>query len=268
MILETIKIVVKNPENNQAPFKVKPVLTLKGIERNKTFEGYFLEFRIHPCDAIGQGEHPPFEYQAWLYSSNVVIVEAPVLDYTDMGKDDIKLEDSLEDNQGELDEEDGIPMAAYDDYCNQQIEDQVNKKEFPIKKQYRLEFDGDVMLSSSVLESHQAYSDSGKLHTRPVAIEYVLENRYNYMVDELTWDDLETTKLSLPNSDTDSMVVEKDVIIVPQPTIIVQRLVIELADLSKDAHKKGRVVKAADVSGATAMLQQMGGKKKKKKATS
>ena len=83
---ETIHIDIKHPERTQHPFKVKTATLLKGAEEQKSFQGYFLEMRVHPCDAMGQGDHLPFEYKAHLFSSNEVVVECPVLDYTELAK--------------------------------------------------------------------------------------------------------------------------------------------------------------------------------------
>ena len=87
-----IHINLKHPECTQCPFKVKTATLLKGLEENKTFQGYFCEMRVHPCNAMGQGEHLPFDFKAHIHSSNEIIIEAPMLDFTDMGKDDEEMQ--------------------------------------------------------------------------------------------------------------------------------------------------------------------------------
>ena len=139
-------------------------MSLKGVKENKTFQGYYLEFRIHPCDGLGQGEYSQFDFKGYLYSYDTVMIEGPVLDYTDMGGDDEAIQEFLEDEDGDLDKEDTHLMEAYDNARNGII-DRVNNQDFPTKKQWVVVFkNGEkaVQLSSEVLEKHKEFKDSNK----------------------------------------------------------------------------------------------------------
>ena len=198
-----------------------------------------------------------------------VVVECPVMDYTDMGKDDEVVREFLqyeEDGSVVIDRDDEVIMEAMDNARNS-ILDRIDNQDFPTKKQYRIVFEGGVHLSSDVLKIHEGFKDSNRLSLRPLPIDFVVTKSWETILDDLTWDDVAVQDLELPKSDDDQMKEKKQVIIIRQPTVTVHRLLIELADLNKDARKKGKVVKAVDTSGATAMMAAMN-KKKKKKGTS
>ena len=99
-----------------------------------------------------------------LYSSNEVVVECPVLDHTEMGRDDEEVREYLaEDDDGNMDAKDEVVMEAYDNARNN-LEDRIDAQGFPSKKQYRLLFPSNVHLSGKVLEAHKIYKDSNRLH--------------------------------------------------------------------------------------------------------
>ena len=288
---ETIKISLKNPEQVPYPFKVYTSDKLQGVEPNTRYQGYVLVMRVHPCDVLGQGKnHEAFPFKAHHYNSREVVVEVPVLDYTDMGKDDEWVRQLYEDEDNDDDSSDGssmggsqgteneekqlekqlkrdhyVLMEALDNGRNK-LNDRINNKVFPVKKQYRVVFDDDVDLSGEVLKVHEPFKDTSRLTLRPLPIEYVLERMQETYLADLTWEDVDTVKMSLPKDDEDNMKEQKEVHIVAQKCMFVTRLCIELADLNKEHRKKGRIVtKSTDVSGAEAMMAAMSIKKKKKK---
>ena len=229
---------------------------------------------MHPCDAIGQGDHPPFDFKGHIYSSNEVVLEGPPLDYTDMGNDDDEVREYLAMEYDENDEEykfakdDEHLMEAFDNARNGLV-DRVDNQTFPLKKSYRLVFPSSVHLSAEVLDAHKEHKDSSKLHMRPLPIEYVLDKQAEAMLESLTWEDVETKTVELYDDDMFAGKSSRDVLFIPQPMVAVQRFVIELADLNKDSRKKGKIVKAADAGGVTAMMAALNKKKgKKKKANS
>ena len=246
-----------------------PATEMEGAETHKTFQGYNVEMRVHPCDALGQGDHLPFEYKAYLYSSTEVVVEVPVLDFTQQGKDDDHVRDYLTQEDGSYHgKSDQVLMEAVDNARNN-LDDRMDNQDFPPTKSYRLIFDSSVHLSAEVLKTNEAFKDSSRLHLAPLPIEYpltALEDDIFDFDDDMKWSDLQKKKIRL--LDDNGMGVEQEVYAVPQPHMVVQRFVIELADLNKDAFKKGKVIKAVNVKGATAMMNAMGRKKKKKKGSS
>jgi hypothetical protein len=282
---ETIKISLKHPEHVPYPFKVYTSDKLKGVEPNTRYQGYIIVMRVHPCDVLGQGKgHEPFTFKAHHFNAKEIVVEVPVLDYTDMGKDDDYVRQLYDDDDDDDDgsSQDGsqedsgdeekrlkrehyVLMEALDNGRNK-LNDRVNNKEFPIKKQYRIVFEDDVDLSAEVLKVHEAFKDSSRLTLRPLPIEYVLQTMQEQYMDDLTWEDVETLNFSLPKDDEAGMRETKEVHVLAQKLMVVTRFCIELADLNKEHRKRGRIVtKSTYVSGAEAMMAAMSIKKKKKK---
>ena len=102
----------------------------------------------------------------------------------------------------------------------------------------------------------------------PLPIDYPLEKQCESLFKDLAWDEIDQKTLDLLTTEDSNISKEKEVHIIPQPTVAIQRFIIKLADLNKDTCKKGKVVKAADHGGMTAMMAALGKKKKKKKGTS
>ena len=103
--------------------------------------------RVHPCDVLGQGvSHPAFEFKAHQFNSTEIIIEVPVLDYTDVGKDDEAVRQFLldkEDNKtGSGDDKEQQMSQEYDvimealDVGRNKLTERINNKTLPIKKQY------------------------------------------------------------------------------------------------------------------------------------
>jgi len=166
-------------------------------------------------------------------------------------------------------------MEAFDNYRNT-LDSRIKKtsagneeykidKEllFPVKKQYKLIFingSRSVHLSSEVLECHRKSKNLLKMEALP--IEYEIEKMITKNED-LEVGDLET--LSYKTKDSHGQTSEHTVYVLPRPTFVLQRFIIRLADLNQDVRKKGRIVKAADVDEAVAMMSALNKKKKKKK---
>lgn len=241
-------------------------MSLKGVDPQKVYQGFLIEVRAHPCDVLGQDEHPHFEFTASLDSSTEVLCSYPVLDYTDLGQDDDHLREYLEDEEGNLDEEDQFLMDAYDNARNK-LDDRKGTRVFPKKKQYRLVISGGVQLSASVLEAHKAHKGTKTLQMQPVPLSYPLKKEHEANRKLWTWEDMVEMEVEMSESDTINTVVSKKVIVMPTPMVSVYRLIIPLADLNKEYLEGGKRAKAPDVSGATAMMAALGKKKKKKKAT-
>ena len=225
--------------------------------------------RVHPCDAVGQKAHSPFEFKAHLYSEKEVVVEVPVLDYTDMGKDDEHVREifEYEDENGggvTMDKEDEVLMEALDVGRNK-LADRIDNKVFPIKKQYRIKFSGDVKLNSEVLKAHQDSKDTSQLFLRPLPIDYSVDVLQNAYENDLTWAELPLRIVNLARSESDLTQEQRNTHFLHLKMLAIQRLCIELADMNKEHRKRGKIVKPANVSSATAMLSAMSiGKKKKK----
>ena len=267
VLLEVIHVDIKHPERVRFPFKIMSSSQLVGAEPNKTFQGFIIELRVHPCDALGQDQHIPFDFKAHLYSSHEVVFECPPMDYTAMGLDNDHVREYLQEDDGSYSEKiDEVLMEAMDNYRNN-LNDRIDNQEFPIKKQYRLIFDSSVQLNASVLESNEKFKDSNRLNLYPLPISYEIAalGDVTDFDEDTTWDDLDKQTVSLKNQS--GVEVEQDVYIVKQPIVMISQFAVELADLNKDARKKGKIVKAADIGGATAMMSALG-KKKKKKGTS
>jgi len=255
---------------------LKTAANLEGVEEKTFYHGYLLEMRVHPCDALGQGKSPAFDFQATLMSSDTLIVTAPVLDFTDRGMDDEAVREYLEVAEGEYDlAEDEVTMEAFDNYRNTldsrmektgtgNEEYKIDKEQsFPVKKQYKLIFingSRSVHLSSEVLECHRKSKNLLKLEALP--IEYDIE-KMTPKPEDIELGDLET--LTYKTQDNVGQVTTNTVYVLPQPTFVLQRFIIRLADLNQDVRKKGRIVKAADVDEAVAMMSALNKKKKKKK---
>ena len=177
---ETIRVSLKYPERVPYPFKVYTSDKLVGVEPNTTYQGYVLVIRVHPCDVLGQGSHEAFPFKAHLFSTKEIVVEVPVLDYTDMGKDDdfvrslfreaesSSSDDESENEANKMQKENYVLMEALDVGRNK-LNDRINNKIFPVKKQYRVVFEDDVELSSEVLNTHKAFKDTSCLHLLSLA---------------------------------------------------------------------------------------------------
>ena len=240
-------------------------MSLKGSDPQKVYQGFVLELRAHPCDVLGQDEHQPFDFSASLESTTEVVCSYPVLDYTDLGEDDEHLREYLEDEDGNLDEEDRYIMDAYDNARNK-LEDRKGTRDFPKKKHYRLVFAGGVQLSADVLDAHSAHKGTKNLQLQPVPLSYPLKKEHEANKELWTWEDMVDVQLEMKESDTIDTIVSKQVVVMPTPMVSVYRLVIPLADLNKEYLEGGKRQKVPDVSGATAMMAALGKKKKKKKA--
>lgn len=255
------------------PFKIKTADRLKGVDKGKMFQGYILEMRVHPCDAIGHGDHPPFEFKAKLDDTQTVTIEGPVLDYTDKGGDDDEVRDYLledadpedMDSQGDpkMNEEDEVMMEAFDNARNN-LEERIENEVLAPKKEWKLMFPSDVHLSKAVLDVHKPYKESDRLHMRALPIEYELLNAA-VNPNDLSWEDVE--KHTVAMHDDQGKEVQQDVFFYAQPTVSVMRFAIYFADLNKDSRLGKKIIKAADTMGTTAMMAAMGRKKKKKKGS-
>lgn len=271
---EIVKISLRYPERVPYPFKVYTTDKLIGVESNTRYQGYIIVMRVHPCDVLGEGNHEPFQFKAHLYSTTEIVIEVPVLDFTDMGKDDdlvrelFSADADSDEEENTMAKEDYVLLEALDVGRNK-LNDRINNKVFPIKKQYRVLFDDDVQLSSAVLKIHEPFKDSSRLMLRPLPIDYCLGNMQKPFEESLTWADINQTDMTLRISDDELINEQRRVSTLPVKMMVVTRLCIEMADLNKEHRKKGKIVsKSADVSGAEAMMAAMSMKKKKKKATS
>ena len=78
------------------PFKVYTATNLKGSAPGKTYNGYLIVMRPHPVDVFGDGaKYKGFPFKATLYTNKSIVVEAPVVDYSDAGNDDDAFRDFL-----------------------------------------------------------------------------------------------------------------------------------------------------------------------------
>jgi len=182
----------------------------------------------------------------------------------------------LEIAEGDFDEEeDKVTMEAFDNHrntLNTRIEktlaggDECKSDKdlaYPTKKQHKVIFVNgkhSVHLSSEVLECHRKSNNLLKMEALP--IEYDVEKMIP-KIEDLDVGDLET--LSYKTKDSVGQTIDHTVCVLPRPTFVLQRFIIRLADLNQDVRKKGRIVKAADVDEAVAMMSALNKKKKKKK---
>ena len=281
MWTETIYVDLEHPERTPFPFKVMVADRLKGSinqkekGKKKKLKGFLLEMRVNPCDTLGQGDHPPFEYKAYLYNHREIVQVCLVLDYSDMGHEGDLITLFFDPNEEEnyTEEEENV-VEAYENARNT-IEERVDNQEFPVKKQYRVIFPEDVYLDKDGLEAHELYRDSNRLHMQPLPIEYALDKRREQIIQDIqengNWADLEDdfdnvekVTWNLPETDG-GMDEKKDVYLVAVPYNVVHRFVIEIADSNKNSIKRGKAEKQADVQGMTAMMAAMGTSNKKKK---
>ena len=82
---------IKDLEKTPFPFKVYSAKNLKGLKedgKEKSYNGFIVTMRVNPRDILGVGKKKGFNFKARVYSKNSIIVEAPALDYSDVGNND------------------------------------------------------------------------------------------------------------------------------------------------------------------------------------
>ena len=139
--------------------RLKGAVNQKDKGKKKKVKGFLVEFRAHPCDTLGQGDHLPFDFKGYLFNSREIVIESPIMDYSDMGHDGDHINRFFDPNdEAALTEDEENVVEAYENARNT-IEERIDNQDFPVKKQYRLVFPEGVHLDKDTLEAHALYRD-------------------------------------------------------------------------------------------------------------
>ena len=205
----------KNLSLNPFPFKVYSCLNMRGEEpKGKTdYGGWVVMMRVHPCDVLGEPSEriPRFVYKCRRLTTKTLVVEAPTLDFADIGHDDELIRTMLTSRaDGEI-IMDGLDNSRSD------VEARMDSENNPMtgKMHYHLIFPDSCHLDESVLEKHKGMVNSElKMESIP----------------------LSRPVTRLAKTVKDQKGVERE----EQTVCAAIRIFWHVADLNKEAQRKGR----------------------------
>ena len=155
---ETIAVNVDKLELTPDPFKVKRTSGMQSRDEDDVvYQGFIITAEVNPndalgVDAIGLG---PFPFAARVASSNEVVVEMPLIKYSERGGHDDLIRKKLEEKHqaGKVKYPDEI-VDAMDD-ARKSFEQRSGNYNTIMKKQVNLVFPDTVKLSGKVLKIHE-----------------------------------------------------------------------------------------------------------------
>ena len=130
-----------------------------------SYGGWVVMMRVHPCDVLGEPaiKMPRFVYKCCRLTSTTLVVEAPSLDFADVGHDDEIIQDilnSIDDGEVIID---GLDNSRSDIEARMDAEHTLMTR----KMQYHLIFPDHCNLDETVLEKHNKMSN-GELKMEPL----------------------------------------------------------------------------------------------------
>jgi len=188
-----------------------------------SYGGWVVMMRVHPCNVLGEPEvkMPRFVYKCRHLTSTTLVVEAPSLDFADVGHDDEIIRDMLNNrNDGEV-IMDGLDNSRSD------IEARMDAEHNPMtgKMQYHLLFPDHCNLDETVLEKHSKMSN-GELKMEPLPYARTV------------------TRLAPKKQSTGASTTTSAMDVDPSVKFAATRIFWRVADLNKESQKKGRADRA------------------------
>ena len=182
-----------------------------------SYGGWVVMMRVHPCDVLGEPtmKLPRFIYKCRRLTSTTLVVEAPTLDFSDVGHDDEVIREILENRT------DGPVIMDGLDNSRSDIEARMDAEHNPMtgKMQYHLVFPDHCSLDETVLEKHKGMSNSElKMEALPLS--------------------RSITRLATKKKGADGMEVDQ------HTGFAAPRIFWRVADLNKESQKKGRANRA------------------------
>ena len=109
----------KNLALTPCPFKVHSIIDMPGNAPDSgpqgvkmTYGGWVVTMRVHACDVLGEGDKARFKHRCRHANKKTLVIDAPAVDFSDMGNDDDIIRAILTDRG------DDIVMDAFDNSRN------------------------------------------------------------------------------------------------------------------------------------------------------
>ncbi|CAB9520236.1 hypothetical protein SEMRO_1085_G239570.1 [Seminavis robusta] len=191
-------------EGTSSPFKVTTIKGLVDVKKGaaKLHFGYLVTMKVDPRDALGVPDLDPplaaFPFKAFIMpgEKNVLIVEAPLVEYSERGGDDEDLRTLLRKREGTLPIMDSLDNARKNfeqrhGLVHDEEEEVHQSEENPYKvpkKYYKLAFSAGVKLSSKELLIHEG-KRPGELKLEGMTVYTKLAKVKNraYSVHKIYW---------------------------------------------------------------------------------
>lgn len=156
---ETIQVDIDRLELTPGPFKIYKADGLLDVETDQQYhEGYIVSLGVDIRDVLGSPKKtdangnlvrkkiPPFPFKARVYRPDALLIETPLLSFSDRGNDDEDIRAIMA--------RDGVLLDALDDSRHAYIERHGSDHQTAFKH-YILEFSHGVHLSSKCLKLHK-----------------------------------------------------------------------------------------------------------------